>query len=70
MITPDTIYLQIVDDFGNETDKITWCRNKIYSSDVKYTKAKENALFYSLILNSFLMGCVLSPFIRILLSWR
>ena len=28
MITPDTIYLQIVDDFGNETDEITWFGGK------------------------------------------
>lgn len=70
MKTPDTLYLQIVDDFRNETDEITWCRNKIHSSNVKYTKTKKAALFCFLILSSFLRGWVLSPFIRILLSWR
>lgn len=35
---PETIYLQMEDEEGNLSEEITWCKDQINDTDVKYKK--------------------------------
>lgn len=39
----DKIYLQVEDESGNKLvvgrDEVTWCRDRIYDSDIEYVRA-------------------------------
>ena len=37
---PDTIYLQIDETHIEEWGQVTWCEDKVYDSDIEYTKVK------------------------------
>jgi len=38
MEAPKTIYLQLIDDDGDEIDEVTWCQDSIYEHDVRYVR--------------------------------
>ena len=38
MEAPKVIYLQLLDDDGNEVGEVTWCEDKIHEDDIKYVR--------------------------------
>ena len=38
MEAPKQIYLQLLDDDGNEVGEVTWSEDSIYKHDVKYVR--------------------------------
>ena len=47
MKAPSEIYLQLVNDDGDEVGEVTWCQDRIYKADVKYIQVSPQDLRFA-----------------------
>lgn len=38
MKIPDKIYLQVQDEFGEDQENVTWCKDRLDASDIEYIR--------------------------------